>query len=83
MRGTLLGYTSQVRYNEYGKTRLQGRDLIVVDAKKLAVLAVTVLLLFFVITQPGTSAALVHNILGMLKSAAESLITFVSNVFQA
>lgn len=51
------------------------------DAKKLAVLAVAVLLLFFVITQPSTSADLVHNILGMLKDAAESLITFVSQVF--
>lgn len=52
------------------------------DVKKIAVIGGTVLLLFFVISQPGASAALVHNILGMLKDAAESLITFVSNVFQ-
>lgn len=51
------------------------------DAKKLAVLAVAVLLLFFVITQPGTSAQMVHNILSMLQDAAESLISFMSNLF--
>lgn len=51
------------------------------DAKKLAILAVAVLLLFFVITQPGTSAQMVHSILAMLQDAAESLITFMSNLF--
>ncbi len=50
------------------------------DVKKIAVLAVAAVLVFFVISQPGTAAAMVHNILGMLASAAESLITFVSNV---
>lgn len=52
------------------------------DAKKAIVLGVAVLLLFFVISQPGTSADLVHSILDMLKGAAESIITFVSNVLQ-
>lgn len=51
------------------------------DAKKLAILAVAVLLLFFVITQPSTSADMVHNVLGMLQDAAESLISFMSNLF--
>lgn len=53
------------------------------DVKKLAIVAGTLLVLFFVITQPASSAGLVHNILGMLRDAAESLITFVSNVFSA
>jgi hypothetical protein len=53
-----------------------------VDAKKVIVVGVAVLLLFFVITQPNTSAGLVHDLLGMLRSAAESLITFVSAVFR-
>jgi hypothetical protein len=52
-----------------------------VNAKKIAAVAGTLLVLFFVISQPGASANLVHNILGMLQDAAESLITFVSNVF--
>lgn len=52
------------------------------DAKKAAILGVAVLLLFFVISQPDTSADLVHSILGMLKDAAEALIAFVSNVLQ-
>lgn len=51
------------------------------DAKKLAVLAVAVLLLFFVISQPDASANMIHNILGMLQDAAESLISFMSNLF--
>ncbi|MGH3951305.1 MAG: hypothetical protein ACRDSE_19670 [Pseudonocardiaceae bacterium] len=50
------------------------------DVKKIAVLAVAAVLVFFVISQPGTAAGMVHTILGMLASAAESLITFVSNV---
>lgn len=51
------------------------------DAKKLAILAVAVLLLFFVITRPGDSADMVHSILGMLQDAAESLISFMSQLF--
>jgi len=53
-----------------------------VDVKKLAIVAGSALLLFFVITQPDSSASLVHSILGMLRDGAESIITFVSNVFQ-
>ncbi|GAA5128379.1 hypothetical protein GCM10025762_58610 [Haloechinothrix salitolerans] len=84
-RATLLGYQRSVRYNEkwLATGTTERRGLIVVDVKKLAIVAGTLLVLFFVITQPGSSAALVHNILGMLRDAAESLITFVSNVFQA
>jgi hypothetical protein len=52
-----------------------------VDVKKLAMFAGIGLVLFFVISQPAASAGLVHSILGMLQGAAESLITFVSNVF--
>ncbi len=50
------------------------------NAKKIAAVTGILLVLFFVISQPGQSAAMVHNILGMLQDAAESLIAFVSNV---
>lgn len=52
------------------------------DAKKAIGLGVAVLLLFFVISQPAASAGLVHDILGMLRDAAESLISFVSALFR-
>jgi hypothetical protein len=52
-----------------------------VNAKKLATFAGIALVLFFVISQPQTSAGLVGNIIGFLRSAAESVITFVSSVF--
>jgi hypothetical protein len=58
---------------------LQERRL--VDIKKVAVLASVLLLLFFLITQPQQSAALVNQILDWLKDSANALITFVKNLF--
>jgi hypothetical protein len=55
--------------------------LIVVNAKKLITFAVVALVLFFVIAQPGNAAGLVTNILHFLRDSAESVITFVRNVF--
>lgn len=57
------------------------RDLIAVNVKKIAGLAGIALVLFFVIAQPGQAAGLVGNIIDFLRSSAESVITFVSNVF--
>ncbi|MEV6912823.1 MULTISPECIES: hypothetical protein [Amycolatopsis] len=51
------------------------------NAKKLLTFAGIALVLFFVIAQPGQAAGLVGNIIGFLRSSAESVITFVSNVF--
>ena len=58
------------------------RDLIAVNVKKIAGLAGIALVLFFVIAQPGQAAGLVGNIIDFLRSSAESVITFVSNVFK-
>ncbi|TNC23240.1 hypothetical protein FG385_22740 [Amycolatopsis alkalitolerans] len=55
--------------------------MIVVNAKKLAGLVGIALVLFFVIAQPGQAANLVGNILTFLRTSAEAVITFVSNVF--
>ncbi|TQJ04865.1 hypothetical protein [Amycolatopsis cihanbeyliensis] len=49
--------------------------------KKLLIFAGVALVLFFVIAEPNGAAGLVGNILGYLQDAAESVITFVSNVF--
>lgn len=50
-------------------------------AKKLLTIGGIALVIFFVISQPGNSAGLVNNIVVFLRDAAESVITFVSNVF--
>ncbi|MBA0127982.1 hypothetical protein H0B56_20755 [Haloechinothrix sp. YIM 98757] len=55
--------------------------MIAVKAKKPLIIVGGLLVLFFVMSQPGGAAGMVHSILGMLQSAAESLITFVSTVF--
>ncbi|MTD55057.1 hypothetical protein GKO32_13865 [Amycolatopsis sp. RM579] len=55
--------------------------MIVVNAKKIAGLVGIALVLFFVIAQPGQAANLVGNIVAFLRSSAEAVITFVSNVF--
>lgn len=51
------------------------------NVKKLLAFAGIALVLFFVIAQPGQAAGLVGNIIGFLRDSAESVITFVSNVF--
>ncbi|MEC3979263.1 hypothetical protein [Amycolatopsis sp. H20-H5] len=60
----------------------QETGLIAVNAKKLLTFAGIALVLFFVIAQPGQAAGLVGNIVGFLRSSAESVITFVSSVFK-
>ena len=50
-------------------------------AKKLLVAVIVLFVAFFVISQPQQSADLVKNILGMLQSGAESLVTFLRSLF--
>jgi hypothetical protein len=52
-----------------------------VNAKKLVLIAVIALLLFYLITQPTQSADAVQTILGWLRDGAEAIITFVKGVF--
>ena len=59
----------------------QETGLIVVNAKKIAGLVGIALVLFFVIAQPAQAANLVGNIIAFLRTSAEAVITFVSNVF--
>jgi len=54
-----------------------------VNAKKAMILSGAALLVFFLVTQPVQSAALVTSILDTLKDAAEAVITFVRSVFQS
>ena len=50
-------------------------------AKKIIILCAVALVLFFLISQPTQSAAVVTNILNMLKQGAEALVTFVKTLF--
>ncbi|MFC4082348.1 hypothetical protein [Amycolatopsis samaneae] len=52
------------------------------NLKKILTLAAIALVLFFVIAQPGHAAGLVSNAIDFLRSSAESVITFVSNIFK-
>src|SRR5699024_6409801 len=55
--------------------------MVAVDPKKTAILVGVALVLFYVIAEPEGAAGLVGSIVGFLRDAAESVITFVSSVF--
>lgn len=52
------------------------------NVKKVLIISGAALVVFFLVTQPVQSAALVTSILTTLKDAAEAVITFVRSVFQ-
>jgi len=49
--------------------------------KKVLLIGVIALVLFFLITRPNQSADSVHTVLGWLKDGAEAIVTFVRDVF--
>jgi hypothetical protein len=51
------------------------------NTKKILIVAVVALVLFFLISKPNQSADVVHNILGWLRNGAEAILTFVRSVF--
>ena len=51
------------------------------NTKKIVIVAVVALVLFFLVTKPNQSADVVHNILGWLRNGAEAIVTFVRNLF--
>ncbi|MDT7726891.1 MAG: hypothetical protein QOI21_3467 [Actinomycetota bacterium] len=51
------------------------------NVKKILIVGVVALVLFFLITQPTESAGAVHNVLGWLKKGAEAIVTFVRTLF--
>jgi hypothetical protein len=53
-----------------------------VNVKKALIISGAALVVFFLVTQPVQSAALVTSILNTLRDAAEAVITFVRSVFQ-
>lgn len=51
------------------------------NVKKVVIVAVVALVLFFLITRPTQSADVVHSVLGWLRSGAEAIVTFVRALF--
>ncbi|MEV4316519.1 hypothetical protein [Actinocrispum sp. NPDC049592] len=51
------------------------------NAKKIVLLAVVALLVFYLITQPTQSANAVQTVLGWLREGADAIITFVKQLF--
>ncbi|MFC0108653.1 TcpD family membrane protein [Kibdelosporangium aridum] len=51
------------------------------NVKKILLLAVVALLVFYLITQPTQSANAVQTVLGWLRDGAEAIITFIRGVF--
>lgn len=49
--------------------------------KKILVIGVVVLILFFLISRPTESADAVHTALGWLRQGAEAILTFVRSLF--
>jgi hypothetical protein len=85
MCGTNQPTCRGVRYNGFHWRQTgagSGQGLITVNLKKILTFAGVGLVLFFLIAQPQEAAALVHNILGTLRGAAEALINFASTLFK-
>lgn len=51
-----------------------------VNVKKIVGLLAIALLIFFVVTQPGSAAQSVQNIGGILSDAANSIVTFFTEL---
>jgi Sec-independent protein translocase protein TatA len=49
--------------------------------KKILIVGVVALVLFFLISQPTQSADFVHRVLGWLKDGAEAIVTFFRSLF--
>ena len=48
--------------------------------KKILIGVGVLFLVFFLVSQPGGAANVVHNILGTLKSGGDAMITFVRGI---
>lgn len=51
------------------------------NTKKIVIVAVVALALFFLVTRPNESADVVHNALGWLRNGAEAIVTFMRSLF--
>lgn len=64
-----------------GTLRVDRMERMSANVKKIVIVAVVALVLFFLITKPTQSADVVHNVLGWLRDGAEAIVTFVRALF--
>ncbi|MBM7775680.1 hypothetical protein JOD54_005884 [Actinokineospora baliensis] len=62
-----------------GRGHEDGVDLM--NAKKVVMLVVVALVLFYVISQPTQAAQAVQGLFSWLRDGAEAIITFLKNLF--
>ena len=76
-----LGFAAAVRYNEPRLVVLNARTVVWMNVRKILGTLAIVLLVFFVISQPGRAAMSVRSIGTSLAGAGQSMIDFVTQVF--
>ncbi len=59
----------------------EGNTAMSANTKKIVIVAVVALVLFFLITRPTESAEVVRGALGWLRDGAEAIVTFVRSLF--
>ena len=59
---------------------LDARMVVPVNLKRLVGFLVVIFVLFWIITSPGSASGTVNNLLGNLREAGDSLVTFFRNV---
>lgn len=74
-----LGVQTKIRLVLSDLTSLE--RWLTVNLKKIVGFLAIAFVLFLVISQPAGSAAIIQNILGVLRNAAESVATFLSTLF--
>ena len=73
-----LGFAVQVRYNEPRLVVPNARTVVWMNVRKILGTLAIVLLVFFVISQPGRAAMSVRSIGNSLAGAGQSMIDFVT-----
>jgi hypothetical protein len=76
----ILGFTVAGRYNEPRSRRTELRTVVLMNFRKILGMLALVLLVFFVISQPGRAAMSVRSVGSSLAGAGQSMIDFVTQV---
>jgi hypothetical protein len=75
-----LGFPAAVRYNEPRLVVANARTVVLMNVRKFLGTLVIVLLVFFVISQPGRAAMSVRSVGTSLAGAGQSMIDFVTQL---
>jgi len=76
-----LGFVAVLRYNEPCLVVPNARTVVWMNVRKILGMLAAVLLVVFVISQPGRAAMSVRSLGNSLAGAGQSMIDFVTQVF--